>query len=406
MNLFGMDIEEKIKDSGVRDIFTPHIPVQSIDLFFGRTKTVQKMIEHLNTPGQHALLYGDRGVGKSSLANITTKVLIEEIMDVDLYTKRCSSHDSFISIFREPLEAVGVKINQASRKNIKKEGGNAGLDIKIAKAGINSETSEETEYKNSEITPSNVAELLSNKSGLLYIDEADQIKSSGDKKALAETIKLLSDCGSPFKILIVGIAETGAELRAGHLSVERCLKETRLARMQHSEINQIIVNGAKRCGFEFSNEVVKAITELSSGYAHFAHLLCLKCVEVAISKETKSIDRLILHSAIVDAVDDAEASLKRKYDEAVRSASNEILKKVMYAAAKIGAEYEFSHKQWRQSYSDITDDVITGQKLSGYIKRLVANDESMLIRRVGQGVYKFNDPRMPSYIKIASQNRQ
>ncbi|MEK7206277.1 MAG: ATP-binding protein, partial [Pseudomonadota bacterium] len=71
-DLFGLERESKIEKSGIRKIFTPHKPVESSDFFFGRQKEVQKLIEQLNTPGQHSLLYGDRGVGKSSLANVVT----------------------------------------------------------------------------------------------------------------------------------------------------------------------------------------------------------------------------------------------------------------------------------------------------------------------------------------------
>jgi len=401
--MFGMKLEEKIIKSGVRDIFTPHTPIQSVELFFGRQEIVKKIIEHLNTPGQHALLYGDRGVGKSSLANITTKVLIENILKVNLFTKRCSSMDSFITIFREPLRSIGVEIEESSKSKSKKNGGNAGINIKIAQAGINTETTEIVEYNNTEITPSNVAEFLKETKGLLYIDEADQIKSHNDKVYLAETIKLLSDYNSPFKLLIVGISETGAELRSGHLSVERCLKETKLERMKPIEIRKLIESGSEKCGFRFDNDVLKAITDLSSGYAHFAHLLGLKCVEESISKNKKIIDKFILYAAIKEAVKDAEGTLKRNYDEAVRSASTEMFRTILYAAARIGSEYEFTAKNWRDEIEDITNEIITPQKLSSYLHRLVANDESQLIRRVGkQGVYKFNDPRMPSYIKIVN----
>ena len=147
MHLFGLDIEEKIVKSGVREVFTPHRPVQQIELFFGRQETVRKMIEHLNTPGQHALLYGDRGVGKSSLGNITTKLLIKEILQVELFEKSCSSQDNYLSIFRRPLEKVGVEINQSSKTVSKTEGGDDGLDIKIEKEGLNKKSEESITYE-------------------------------------------------------------------------------------------------------------------------------------------------------------------------------------------------------------------------------------------------------------------
>jgi putative ribosome biogenesis GTPase RsgA len=48
-------------------VFTPHTPVNLVELFLGRTEEVQSIVAQINTPGQHSLLFGDRGVGKSSL---------------------------------------------------------------------------------------------------------------------------------------------------------------------------------------------------------------------------------------------------------------------------------------------------------------------------------------------------
>ncbi|MEO8629363.1 MAG: hypothetical protein ABI612_14865 [Betaproteobacteria bacterium] len=67
-DLFGLRRERRIIKSGVRNIFTPRQTIHSVSLFFGREALVRKLIEQIDTPGQHALLYGDRGVGKSSLA--------------------------------------------------------------------------------------------------------------------------------------------------------------------------------------------------------------------------------------------------------------------------------------------------------------------------------------------------
>lgn len=62
---------KKIGKSKIREIFTPHIPISNINSLKGRRLEVQKLFEILTTPGQQALLYGERGVGKSSLAQAT-----------------------------------------------------------------------------------------------------------------------------------------------------------------------------------------------------------------------------------------------------------------------------------------------------------------------------------------------
>lgn len=367
--VFGLNREKKIKKSGIREIFTPHIPVQDVKLFFGRETTVKKLIENLDTPGQHAMLFGDRGVGKSSLANTTTKILIESILNIDLYTKICDSGDNFQTIFRSLFDDIEEREEKDKSNNNK-------LVLK------------KTQDK---LTPSYVAKKLSDTAAVFYIDEVDRLKFKKDKIELADTIKQLSDTNSPFKVLLVGIAETGDELRAGHLSVERCLKETKLKRMTSEEIREIIEVGAKKCNLSFNDEVIERIVSLSSGYPHFTHLLALKCAEKAIDTDQTIIDRYILFSAIQEAMKGAQGSLKRNYDKAVRSSKTDMFKTVLYAAAQIGSDYEFTITDWKERVIENTNEDMTTQKLNSYQRRLVSNNEGSLIKRIAPGIYKFND---------------
>lgn len=280
-DLFGLESERKIVKSGVRKIFTPHTPIQSIELFFGREAEVSKLIKYLNTPGQHAILYGERGVGKSSLANITCKLLIENLIDGSIFKKRCDSSDTFLTIVADPLKAVGIDISIKEKETAsgKAIGGSFGISGEIT----DEQTSKMAGYSTSALSPSWVASKIQDIQGLLMIDEFDVIKNANDKRKIAELIKQLSDVNGSFKILVVGIAESAVELTAGHSSVQRCLKETRIGRMQDSELEKIITGGQHRLGITFSKEAIKRVVSVSSGYPHFTHLLALKAAEDAIT---------------------------------------------------------------------------------------------------------------------------
>lgn len=107
--------ERRLNESGVRNVFTPHTPINQESLFRGRSSEVQQILSTLNTPGQHVLLFGDRGVGKSSLANIASSKLIK-ITGKELIIKRCSKSDTFVSIFEEVLMKCGVDISISTKK--------------------------------------------------------------------------------------------------------------------------------------------------------------------------------------------------------------------------------------------------------------------------------------------------
>ena len=401
---FGIDREERIKRSGVRGIFTPHQPIHSIDLFFGRTQEVRALIEHLNTPGQHALLFGDRGVGKSSLANVASELLLSKLAKGKFFLKRCDSTDTFTSILAEPLKSIGVNISLVESERCKTEGGKADVGILGIGGGVHTTTQNKFRERGpfSEAqSPGWVAKQIGRASGLLLVDELDALRDPGDRHKMAELIKQLSDGASPFKIFLVGIAETGSDLTAGHKSVDRCLRETRLSRMSKPELHQILDEGEKKLRLRFTSQAKMRIVNVSSGYPHFTHLLALKAAEDAIAEKRKEINVNNVELATRRAVNDSEGRLKRVYDEACRSYGTEEYRHIVCAAAMIGGD-QFTAAQLRQKYQDIWERSIQQTSLNNYFNRLVSEGDSTILRRLAKGVYRFNDPRMPSYVRIAN----
>src|SRR6266481_852 len=105
---FGLEVEERIEKSGVRKVFTPHAPVQILDLLFGRSETVHKIVKQINNPGAYPILYGDRGVGKTSLASIVQIVITHSkntprnlFKNTFIDEKKCSSQETLASIFKK-----------------------------------------------------------------------------------------------------------------------------------------------------------------------------------------------------------------------------------------------------------------------------------------------------------------
>jgi Archaeal ATPase. len=402
VDLFGLEREARIIKSGVREVFTPHKPISKVDLLFGRQDEVRKLVETLNTPGQHVLLYGERGVGKSSLSNIVAEVLWVAVTPKQ-FAKSCDQSDTFETIMLEPLREVGADLTLTEMTERSSNARQTGF--KLNAFDIAKERNRElvATYKTvGSLSPSSVAVAIRDLRGFLVIDEADAITDPNDRRKIAELIKHLSDSGSPFKLMVVGIAETGSELTAAHPSVQRCLKETKLARMTDTELRQIVVSGAEKLKLKFTQPVINSIVRLSAGYPHFTHLLALKCAEEAINERRKEIQPHHLIDALKLATADAEGTLKRIYDDATRSHVSTAYRDILMAAASLSTE-EFSASDLRGAYERTTGHSITQGSLNNYFTRLISKDESAILRRTAQGVYRFQDPRMSSYIRIVNQ---
>ncbi len=51
-------------------LFSPSAPLNEADLFAGRNAQLRKMLDATSERGKHAILFGERGVGKTSLAKL------------------------------------------------------------------------------------------------------------------------------------------------------------------------------------------------------------------------------------------------------------------------------------------------------------------------------------------------
>lgn len=401
---FGLDDEVLIIKSGVREIFTPHTPVDEISHFFGREDEAARLVSVINSPGQHILVYGDRGVGKTSLAKTTCNILLHKIQKGHHFEKRCDSSDTFSSLFLEPLAEAGIDLSLQEQTVTQNSGGGAKLSVGIAKADLSTKC--ETKLKSVSTinpdSPSWVARQLKNLKGICLIDEADAIVCEIEKKKIAELVKLLSDYNSPFKLVIVGIAKTGEELTAGHPSVERCLKEVQLSRMSDDDLKKIILNGFKKVNLVVEEDVVEEVVDISAGYPHFTHLICLKCAEKALISGNRHITQSILSIALEEAVKDSEGALKRMYESTLRALNKPLEYKILLLAAAYCKVPEFRSSELRMTLSEKFTVDIDSQSLSRRLTHLTKGDEITILYKPARGCFQFTDPRMPSFLKMAA----
>ncbi len=383
----------KISKSGVREIFTPHTPISNANYLKGRESELEKLFNQLITPGQHALIYGERGIGKSSLAEIASSSLCTKI-GFKRFVKRCSKSDSFATIFEQPLANVGIKITNVNKSKT------SSTSIGIKGFGANYESRKESVGEDELATnPSYVADKIANTKGLLVIDEFDAIQNDNDKFKIAEVIKLLSDQKAQFKILIVGIAESAKELTVGHPSVSRCLIEIKVPRMKLSSLIQILINGFNKLNLRTANFVNSKIAIASCGYPYFTHLLALKLAEKAILLEMKTITVKDLEEVTSKAIEESEEFLRDLYEKSVDRINREKYEKFLLATATCRAE-GFTNAEIRHRFKVMYNVEVKSSFVGSYLKNLADETGEKILKKTGRYHYRFSDPRMASFVKI------
>lgn len=248
-----------------------------------------------------------------------------------------------------------------------------------------------------------MAQQLKNYDCIYLIDEVDTLTSETDKHKLSELIKALSDANSKFKIIIVGIAKTASELTAGHKSIQRCLKEIHLDRMPNEDIRKIILNGMNNIKPKKipKDEVVESIVDISSGFPHYTHLICLSCAEIAISKDLSHIEPTILHEALTEVAMDLESTFSENLSTILRSTNNPQEYKLILLAASHCQKRDFRSAELADKIFQLYGTSINSSTLNSRLTKLsnTINSDNIL-SKTARACYSFKDPRMPSFVKI------
>jgi len=84
--------------------FSPMTPLRDASHFVGRKEELERSLDALVTPGAHLVVYGPRGIGKTSLVNVVIHLLGREGSDCRVTRYTCSHGDHYQQIFGAYLE--------------------------------------------------------------------------------------------------------------------------------------------------------------------------------------------------------------------------------------------------------------------------------------------------------------
>ena len=256
--------------AALKTIFRPSSPVDDRELFRGRTDELSRVIGAVQELGQHAVIYGERGIGKTSLAYMAKDSFRRAAPESSLAVRiPCSADDNFATVWEKLIPRV---INEVDLMP---------ADTREAMAPAIDRTAEILNAESlSPEAVSRALHVLSSRLPLLVVlDEFDRIGDFGSTQLFADLIKTISDDLLPCTIAIVGVADDVDGLIAGHRSVERALKQIAIPRMSSTEIEEIVVGGfetlERRASVKVAvvPEVVSEIVQMAQGFPHYAHLL-------------------------------------------------------------------------------------------------------------------------------------
>ncbi len=315
----------------LRQFFTPTQPITLPDLLTGRMDLLTRVCENLLLPSQHVLLYGDRGVGKTSIARVLA-LAAEGMEDYESLpiTVSCDTNDTFPTIWRKVLREIRILRRRRS----------VGL-TRIDDVGVATRYDPPGSLNSPNDIRILVEDLISagSKPLTVIIDEYDRVVDDDTRRLMTDTIKMFSDNSVDCTLVLVGVSQSVEELIDAHQSIARNVDFVHVEPMGTEELAKIVENGLGKSGLKFEAGLDSRIGQLSQGYPHYTHLLGLLAGLSTVGRGSDTVKFQDLNIATNEALQRTAESIRLEYDSATDSTQpNNLYKKVLLACAMVSKD--------------------------------------------------------------------
>ena len=377
--------------SKLRHAFTPSQPVADRRMFAGREGVLRTIIGSIEDQRLHVVLYGERGIGKTSLLHMLAQAATEARYIV-VYSS-CGANSTFDETFRAAAQDIPLLFHSGfAPTTAEAEKGASLADL----------------LPNEPISPRKFGDLCTKLVGtrvLIILDEFDRCESGAFRRDVAELIKNLSDRLGRVQLVLAGVAADLTELVEHIPSIRRNIFALRVPKMSDAEVLQIVANGEREAGVTFDTHAGAYVVAVASGSPYIASLLCHHAGHVALDQGRSTILAADVSQAVGRAVDEfqgrigkpAQAHVRRLFEQGRGEAM------AMAARASLTSDGAFSASEIRAVNE------IEARKAQAVIDQL-ANDH--LITQVDEDEaekrYTFIEEGLPTYLWItwAQQNLQ
>ena|SRR3990167_1371163 len=401
--MFGVASNKSTKNNwdnlefNARQLFTPSAPISAADLFTGRSEQIQRLINAVADPGRHAVLYGERGVGKTSLGN----TFHELIGSVGIFPIRQQSSpgDDYTSLWKKVFREIVFEI---------KDPGNYGKEV--------TEKFTIADKYESVITPDDVVRELRkspfSKIPVIIFDEFDKIKNTNAKQLMAHTIKALSDSGVNVTVLLIGVADDITTLVEEHQSVSRNIEEIKMPRMNKNELNAILDQRLPKLGIKIDPDARWKIVTLSRGLPEYIHSLGRDSTIQAIREKKKLITEAHVGNAINELISQSDRSINNAYKKAILSnKKNALYREVLLACAmaRTDDEGKFPPVAVVDPLIKILRRKIAIANFQSHLATFSSDERGNILQKHGVSrayKYRFTEPKMQPYVIMQGINAE
>ncbi len=269
-------------------------------MFAGRAETLAKLIRSIEDQKLHVVLYGDRGIGKTSLLHILSQQARQARYLVQYLS--CGEDSDFSETFRSVAASIPLLYHSDFAPTADETEHGATLGSLLPAGPLHAQQ---------------ISDLFAKLTGtrlLIILDEFDRSAPGPFRRQIAELVKNLSDRSIRAQLVIAGVASNLSELIEHIPSIRRNILGLQVPDMARDEVENMIRIGERESGMSFADDAIELVTSAASGSPYIASLLSQHAAISAVERASLRVE----HEDAVRSVDRAVSEIGNRLSEASR----------------------------------------------------------------------------------------
>lgn len=306
----------------LRDTLGASQPVTTRDRFSGRHDALTQLIGAIEQQRVHVVIYGERGIGKTSLVHVFADTA-REARYLVLYGS-CGTDGRFDAVFR----AFAAKIPMLYHRS-----------VLPTTAAVEQLLNFDSLLPDGPFGPREVSDLFADVVGtrvVIILDEYDRVADQHFRRDVAELIKNLSDRAARVQLILTGVASNLDELIGFAPSIGRNIVGLAMRPLDAGEVGEILRLGEEAAGLHFSDAAVAMIATMANGSPYLVRLLGHRAALAAIEQRRSEIDAGHAKLAVERVLTDWNATLPRRVQALLARDESRARWPLLVAAAEAG----------------------------------------------------------------------
>ena len=291
----------------IRDAFTPSQPVNDRAMFAGRRALLERLIVAIEDQRLHFVLYGDRGIGKTSILHVLSNLATDAEYLVCYIS--CADRMTFHDFARRIAQRIPLLYHADYAP------GSPEIEQGLHLADILPQDNIDVSVFGEQLGRLSTTRLI------IMLDEFDRVEADEFRRSIAELIKNLSDKAAPAQLVIAGVAADLTELIAQIPSIRRNVIGVLVPNMADEEVDEMLAIAERRAGLTISPEARELIGLASLGLPYLVGLVAQHAALIATDRGQSLVEKSDVREAIQKARAELSGRIAARTLHAISDAS-------------------------------------------------------------------------------------